>query len=66
MNKWSNILYQTLGHVPFIIIGLFGIYNGLFYTMSMPLKALSIIAGGMIIFVMIPSLYIGLTQNEYY
>ena len=70
MNKYLNIIYQICGHVPFILIGIGGIYLATFQSDSVPawFRILSIIGGFVLIIIMIPSMYTGLKRNgdDYY
>lgn len=65
MNRYLNITYQLCGHVPFILIGLAGIYISIFTTsISIWFRLLGIVAGFLLILVMIPSMYIGLMRSD--
>jgi len=65
MNKYLNIIYQICGHVLFILMGIGGIYLATFKSDMVPawLRILAIIGGFVLIIIMIPSMYTGLTRN---
>lgn len=61
----NNSLYQFIGHIPFILLGIWSILIGIFSNINIEYRLGFCVCGIGITLIMIKSWYVGLTDPEY-